>query len=74
MLSFKAAWDERETEILWKNTGGKNYSRLKRLDEDAKRLLYGFSFTLHYCVPEASFPTPLSSGVPSFQEGQNFGD
>lgn len=74
MLSFQAAWAERETKILWKNTGGKDCSPLKRLAGDAKRLLYGLSFTLCRCVPEASFPAPLSSGVSSFQEGKNLGD
>lgn len=74
MLSFKATWDERETEILWKNTGGKNCSRLKRLDEDAKRLLYGFCSALRRCVSAASLPAPLPSGASSFQEVQNFGD
>lgn len=67
MWSFKAAWDEREPEILWKNTGGKNCFRLKRFAEESKQFLYGFSFTLQPCVPEASFPMPQSSGVSSLR-------
>lgn len=73
MQSFKAAWDERETEISWENTGGKNCFHWKRHDEDAKQFPYGFSFTLHRYMLGASFPIPQSSGVSSFQEGQNWG-
>lgn len=69
MWSFKAAWDERETEISWKNTEGKDCFCLKRLAKDSKQFLYGFSFTLCPCLSEASFPMPQSSGVSSFQGG-----
>lgn len=54
MWSFKATWDEGETEIWWKNTEGKDCFCLKRLAENSKQFLYGFSFTLCPCMSEAS--------------------